>query len=120
VTNKPGWLTQPLLKALGLWCRASCVLSGDSLEVRKPHPLPLLEAARRSGVDPTQCIYVGDAERDIAAGRAAGMLTLVARYGYFGADEPIADWRADGAIDSLAEVAPWVDDWSRARSRDAR
>ena len=71
VTNKPAWLTDPLMAALGLDRRAGCVVSGDTVAERKPHPLPLLHAAGLVGVAPERCVYVGDAERDIQAGRAA-------------------------------------------------
>ena len=119
VTNKPGWLTEPLLKALGLTCRAACVISGDTLTVRKPHPEPLLEAARRCAVEPNECIYVGDAERDIEAGNAAGMLTLVATFGYIGANESTTAWGADASVSSLSEVTPWLSGWERASRPDA-
>ncbi len=82
VTNKPAWLTDPLMAALGLDERAAAVVSGDTCERRKPHPEPLLHACRLAGVDPAACLYLGDAERDIQAGRAAGMATAVAHWGY--------------------------------------
>jgi N-acetyl-D-muramate 6-phosphate phosphatase len=108
VTNKPGWLTEPLLQQLGLSQRACCVVSGDTVAERKPHPLPLLHAATVAGVAPERCVYVGDAERDIAAGRAAGMQTVVAAYGYLGdADEP-ATWNAHGIITEPVQVLDWV------------
>jgi N-acetyl-D-muramate 6-phosphate phosphatase len=108
VTNKPGWLTDPLLTQLGLSQRACCVVSGDTVAERKPHPLPLLHAASVAGVAPERCVYVGDAERDIAAGRAAGMQTVVAAYGYLGdADEP-ATWNAHGIITEPAQVLEWM------------
>ena len=119
VTNKPGWLTNPLIKALGLTCRAACVISGDTFELRKPHPLPLLQAALHCSVDPANCIYVGDAHRDIEAGRAAGMLTLLASYGYIDSDEPVAEWGADGVIDSLAQVPQWLSGNARAQPDNA-
>ncbi|MEJ2523498.1 MAG: phosphoglycolate phosphatase [Gammaproteobacteria bacterium] len=74
VTNKPGWLTEPLVAALGLSERAGTVISGDTLPYAKPHPMPLLHAARELGVARKHCLYVGDAARDIEAGRAAGMV----------------------------------------------
>ncbi|MEM7564058.1 MAG: phosphoglycolate phosphatase [Pseudomonadota bacterium] len=100
VTNKPEWLTQPLLQLLGLEQRAAVVISGDSLQKRKPDPLPLLEAARRIGIACEDCIYVGDDERDIIAGKAAGMKTLTASYGYIDSDIDYLEWQADGVIDS--------------------
>ena len=84
VTNKAGWLTEPLLAELGLRDRFACVVSGDTLTERKPHPLPLLHAAALAQVAPESCVYVGDAQRDVQAARAAGMPALVANYGYIG------------------------------------
>jgi N-acetyl-D-muramate 6-phosphate phosphatase len=109
VTNKPGWLTTPLLAALGLDHRSACAVSGDTLPERKPHPLPLLHAARLLGVEPGRCIYVGDAERDIQAGRAAGMTTLVATYGYISAGEDPLQWQPHGMVSEPAELLAWVD-----------
>ena len=98
VTNKPEWLTHPLLEQLDLAARSAVVIGGDTLAQRKPHPAPLLEAAERIGVDCSRCIYVGDDERDIVAGRAARMKTLVAAWGYIDSATDIADWNADGVI----------------------
>ena len=99
VTNKPGWLTDPLLADLGLAARAACVISGDSLPERKPHPLPLLHAASLLELAPSACAYVGDAERDIQAGRAAGMRTCVAAFGYLGEDDDPRSWQLDAIAD---------------------
>jgi len=104
VTNKPEWLTHPLLEQLGLSSRSAVVIGGDTLAQRKPHPMPLQVAAERIGVDCTACIYVGDDERDIVAGRAAQMKTLVAAYGYIEDAEAIVGWNADGVIDSPSEL----------------
>jgi phosphoglycolate phosphatase len=109
VTNKPGWLTDPLLAALGLDGRAACAVSGDTVAERKPHPLPLLHAARLVGVEPERCVYVGDAERDIQAGRAAGMTTVVAAYGYISADEDPLQWQPHGIVASPDELLPWME-----------
>ena len=108
ITNKPGWLTEPLLAQLGLYERAACVLSGDTLPVRKPDPLPLLTAAQRIAVAPERCLYLGDALRDMQAARAANMVALAARYGYIGPQENTADWPATGWIDSPLELLDWV------------
>jgi phosphoglycolate phosphatase len=108
VTNKPGWLTDPLLSSLGLDRRASCVVSGDTVAERKPHPLPLLHAAALVGVAPEHCVYVGDAERDIQAGRAAGMTTVVAAYGYISADEDPAAWQPTGIVTDPGELLEWI------------
>ncbi|HMM76781.1 MAG TPA: phosphoglycolate phosphatase [Gammaproteobacteria bacterium] len=108
VTNKPGWLTEPLLARLGLdWCPA-CVVSGDTLPERKPHPAPLLHAAQLLGCAPACCVYVGDAERDVAAGRAAGMRTLVAAYGYLAPHDEPARWQAHAILDSPQALARWL------------
>jgi len=108
VTNKPGWLTAPLLAALGLERRAACVVSGDTVAERKPHPLPLLHAAEIVGVQPEHCVYVGDAERDIQAGRAAGMTTVVAAYGYISAEEDPRQWQPHGVVQAPDELLHWV------------
>jgi N-acetyl-D-muramate 6-phosphate phosphatase len=100
VTNKPAWLTEPLLEQLALRKRASVVVSGDSLSERKPHPAPLLHAAGRLGIAPAQCIYIGDAERDVVAARAAGMEVFVASFGYIGPDEQPKQWPATGWLDT--------------------
>ncbi len=90
VTNKPGFLTEPLLKAVGLWARAVCVVSGDTLDKRKPDPEPLWCACAQAGVDPGRSLYVGDAERDVQAGNRAGMIALAAEFGYLDAADPPA------------------------------
>jgi phosphoglycolate phosphatase len=100
VTNKPGWLTVPLLDDLGLGTRVACVVSGDTLAVRKPDPAPLVHAAALLGMAPGDCVYAGDAERDIIAGRAAGMRTVAVRWGYLAVGEDPSAWRPD----ALAEV----------------
>ena len=109
VTNKPSWLTQPLLAALGLAARAAVVVCGDTLAERKPSPLPLLHASQKIGVEPMQCLFVGDAECDMQAARAAGMPVLGVRYGYFAASDKPEDWPADGWIDSPLGLLPWLE-----------
>ena len=109
VTNKPAWLTEPLLRELGLYDQAACIVSGDTLVERKPHPAPLLYACRLAGSEATQCLYVGDAERDIAAGRNAGMHTLVALFGYIEAHERPLEWRADSMVRTPPEILERVD-----------
>lgn len=107
VTNKVGWLTDPLLRALALDRRAGCVLAGDSLDERKPHPRPLRVAAGLLGVAPEACIFVGDARRDIDAARAAGMCALGASFGYLGAEDQPALWQADGWIERPTDLLAW-------------
>lgn len=105
VTNKPGWLTQPLLVAMGLDHRPACVVSGDTLAKRKPDPEPLWHACELAGSEASQCVYVGDDARDIQAGNAAGMPTLIARYGYIGNERP-EEWGAHGGIDQPEDLIP--------------
>jgi len=104
VTNKPTLLTEPLLKGLGLHERCACVVCGDTTAHRKPHPGPLLYALERIGVSSSATLYVGDAERDIAAGRAAGTLTAAALYGYIPPDEAPDAWPADFQIRAPIEL----------------
>lgn len=108
VTNKPAWLTDPLLDGLGLLGRAASVVSGDTLSRRKPDPAPLLHACDAIGIEPQGCLYLGDAQRDIEAGRNAGMQTLVALFGYVSDDDRPATWRADGMISHPLEALDWV------------
>lgn len=100
VTNKPARFTNPLLELLGLSKRAASIISGDTCTHPKPHPEPLLCAAREIGVAPQSCLYIGDAERDIEAARAAGMSALIADYGYLSAEDRPETWGADGRIDT--------------------
>lgn len=100
VTNKAARFTEPLTRSMALFATARTLVSGDTTPHAKPHPAPLLEAARRMGLDPKQCVYVGDDERDIVAGRAAGMVTVAATYGYLGAAVDTSSWCADAEINS--------------------
>ena len=112
VTNKPAWLTEPLIDALSLPNRPCAVVSGDTLKERKPHPAPLLHACGRCYTLPQHTIYIGDAERDIVAGKRAGMLTLAALYGYIGAlDEPYL-WQADGYVEQASEIQAWISEYN--------
>jgi len=108
VTNKPAWLTDPLMQGLGLSERAACVVSGDTTSRAKPYPEPLYHACNLIDVDPSDCWYVGDAERDIAAGRAAGTGTLVALFGYLGAQDDPQAWGADGMIRNPLDLIHWL------------
>lgn len=109
VTNKPAFLTEPLMRALDLATRAICIVSGDTTARRKPHPDPLLHACRLAGSAAAQCLYIGDAERDIQAGRDAGMPTLVATFGYLGADDRPETWGADGLVHQPTDIIRWLD-----------
>jgi len=108
VTNKPARFTNPLLELLGLTQRAASIISGDTCAHPKPHPEPLLRAAREAGADPASCLYVGDAERDIEAAHAAGMPALIAAYGYLGANDRPETWRADGTIQHPSEIVRYL------------
>ena len=104
VTNKPRRFTVPILKKIGLDGRAACVVCGDDASRAKPHPDTLLMACDLTGTRVDECLYVGDAERDIQAGRAAGMRTVISLYGYIDdADKP-HEWEADHAIQQPFEL----------------
>lgn len=108
VTNKPDRMTRPLLDALGLLERAACIVCGDTLPQRKPDPAPLLLASELTGVPSAECLYVGDASRDIEAGRAAGMRTVAAGYGYIVAGDHPDRWQADLIAPDTRELAQIV------------
>lgn len=107
VTNKPSIYTKPLLRALGLDTRAASVVCADQVTHTKPHPEPMFRACTEMRIEPAQAVYVGDHDRDIAAGRNAGMATVVAAWGYLDAHENPADWRPDfiaASPDALANI----------------
>ena len=104
VTNKSERFALPLTRAMALFSTAKTIVGGDTTPYAKPHPAPLLEAARQMGVAPERCAYVGDDERDIIAGRAAGMPTVAAAYGYLGATADTAQWKADATIATPAAL----------------
>ncbi len=104
VTNKSQRFTLPLTRQMPLFGTAQTIVSGDTTPYAKPHPAPLLEAARQLNVEPGRCLYVGDDERDIVAGRAAGMQTVAAAYGYLGALADTQHWKADATIVSPAAL----------------
>ncbi|MDX5334279.1 MAG: HAD-IA family hydrolase, partial [Gammaproteobacteria bacterium] len=108
VTNKPAFLTDPLMASLGLTARAACIVSGDTTDERKPHPKPMLHACELAGSSAGECLYVGDASRDIEAGRRAGMATLVALYGYIDEFQKPEEWGADGMINEPREILDWL------------
>ena len=111
VTNKPARFTDPLLERLGLTGRAGCAVSGDTCARAKPHPDSLLHAAALAGLSPADCVYVGDAERDVQAALAAGMRAVVARYGYIAVTERPQDWGAHADIDAPMELLAVMDGW---------
>jgi len=105
VTNKPAHLTDPIMAALGLSARSVCTVSGDTLPTRKPDPAQLLHACEVAAVAPADCIYVGDAARDIEAGSRAGMATIAATYGYVVSSDDPQNWGADEYASNPAELA---------------
>jgi len=106
VTNKSERFTLPLTGSMALFATAGAIVSGDTTPHAKPHPAPLLEAARRMGVDAGRCVYVGDDERDIVAGLAAGMATVAVTYGYLGAQADTTRWGANATINCVNELLP--------------
>ncbi len=109
VTNKPAWLTEPVLAALGLAHRFAVVISGDTLAEKKPHPAPVLEACHRLAIAPARAVMVGDDQRDIESARAAGSHALAVSFGYAEAADQIENWGADGILDAPAELLSWLD-----------
>jgi len=109
VTNKPSDYTNPLLKQLNLYERAATVVSSDTLEYRKPHPAPMLYACEQAGSKPSECVFIGDALRDIEAGRNANMKTLIALFGYINDQDDPKNWNADGYINNALDIIKWLD-----------
>jgi phosphoglycolate phosphatase len=108
ITNKPAFLTEPLLTALNLIDRVACIVSGDTTSKSKPDPEPMLHACKLTEAEPSRCLYIGDAQRDIEAGRKAHMHTIVARYGYLSVDDKPESWQADAIINHPSELAQWL------------
>ncbi len=108
VTNKPGWLTLPLMAALDLEQRAACIVSGDTTKHSKPHPEPMLLAATMANSKNSECLYIGDAKRDIEAGQRAGMRTLVALFGYLGESDNPEQWQASGMVKRPIDILRWI------------
>ncbi len=103
VTNKPGFLTDDLAQRIGWSSRASAIVSGDTLPVKKPDPAPVLLACERAGLEPSRCLFVGDDQRDVLAGRAAGLYTVAVRWGYLDGGDP-DHWGADLVVDHPSEL----------------
>lgn len=108
ITNKPAFLTDPLVKALGLTDRASCVVSGDTTTHSKPHPAPMFHACDLINEKAEDCLYIGDNIRDIEAGKNANMQTVAASYGYLEPDDNIAEWQADLTIEHPSDILKWI------------
>jgi 2-phosphoglycolate phosphatase len=104
ITNKPMRFTDPLIELLPLPSAPQTCVSGDTVGIPKPNPAPMLHAAAQLGIDPTYCLYVGDAERDIEAGRAVGMQTVLANYGYISETDDTPSWGADIKIEHPLEL----------------
>lgn len=104
VTNKPGWLTDPLMLELGLNQQSSITISGDTTAEKKPHPLPLITAAKAIDINCEDIMYVGDDPRDIIAGNAANMTTVIAKYGYITDNSNFQSWQADRMIESPEQI----------------
>ena len=105
VTNKPEYLTLKLVKQLGIADAATCVIGGDSLPQRKPHPLPITHACKLADTPPPDCVFVGDSVRDIEAGNSAGVKTLAVTYGYIPPGDDPYSWKADFTVDTVEQVA---------------
>ncbi len=112
VTNKPRYLTEALVSALSLPQPPGCLVCGDTLEKRKPHPDPLLKAAELLAVKRQNCIFVGDAKIDVIAGKKAGMLTLLATYGYIEDGTNYHDWGASGYLSQPIDLRDWINEQS--------
>ena len=108
VTNKAERFTLPVVEGLCLSGRAAVVICGDTTPHSKPHPAPLLEAARRVGIDAALCVYIGDDRRDVQAGRAAGMAALAAAWGYLGQGDPIDAWGAHAVLAEPGALLQWL------------
>jgi len=108
VTNKSKRFAEPLTQAMPLFKTSAVLVCGDTTPHAKPHPEPLLEAARRIGIEPSSCLYVGDDERDIVAGHAAGMKTVAATYGYLGMHSDVQKWQAHALIQSPSELSTLI------------
>ncbi len=109
VTNKPASLTHPLVQALELPSRPCVVISGDSSPYPKPHPAPVMDALAQAHRKPHEAAFIGDAENDVRAGRAAGVLTLVALWGYLASGDEPGSWQADGLARTPADLENWLD-----------
>lgn len=108
VTNKLTKHTAHLLKALNITHRPLCVICGDTLPTSKPHPAPILHACDLLQQSPEHCLYIGDAQTDVIASKAAGVKTLVALYGYIHSKDDPLSWKADGYIKEPIEIIDWM------------
>lgn len=104
VTNKLSHLAEPVIKKLALDKQTACLVCPDHVDHAKPHPAPLLEAAKLTNANPEECIYVGDAKNDIIAAHRANMIAIAADYGFIPTDENISDWKADAVIEKPLDL----------------
>lgn len=109
VTNKPHRFTLPLMQALGYANRASCMVSGDTCEYAKPHPMPMRHAAKLMNIAPEHCIYLGDDKRDIEAANAANMRGIIAQYGYINPTASLDTWQAAGSVQTPLELLHYIE-----------
>ena len=108
VTNKPAFLTDPLMAQLDLARRCCAIISADTTPFKKPHPEPMFEACRRCSIEPSKVVYVGDDRRDMLAGNAAGMTTLAAEWGYFVPEDKPSSWPADACVSQPTDLLNWL------------
>ncbi len=108
VTNKPSWLTDPLMALIPFKYPPKVVVSGDTCKHPKPHPEPLFYACKKINQKPENTLYIGDAQRDIEAGNNANMLTLAANYGYLNINEKAADWNPTAIIEQPLDIIDWL------------
>ncbi|MBR7059018.1 MAG: HAD family hydrolase [Neisseriaceae bacterium] len=108
VTNKPKKFTDALVLKLGFTIKPQIVVSGDTLPFAKPHPAPLLYAAEKIQISPSECVYVGDALRDIEAGKSAGMKTILATWGYIAEDEKTEEWQANYIAQNPFDILRYI------------
>lgn len=113
VTNKVEYLAMPLVVHLGLYTHCAITVGGDTTPHPKPHPAPLLHAAEKTGFAPRDAIYIGDDERDIIAGHAAGMATVIAAYGYCGADTAMHSWNATAIAERPDQLWDVIEAWAQ-------
>ncbi len=107
VTNKPEWLTIPLISEIGLDKRASCIVGGDTLKESKPSPAPVSHACNLLNINPANTLMIGDDKRDIDSGNAAGTMTAAAGWGYIQPGDCLSSWKADHRFDSVKQLHEW-------------
>ena len=109
VTNKPHRFTVPLMQALGYANRAGCMVSGDTCAFAKPHPMPMLHAAKLIDISPENCLYLGDDKRDMEAANAANMQGIIAQYGYIDPNADLNSWQAAGRVQTPFELLRYIE-----------